>query len=72
MRRLARVLGVSAPTLTTWLRAPSRGALRPVTIAPDAMPALSPPARPVLVTPHGLRVEGLDVAGVVIVLRALA
>jgi transposase-like protein len=72
MRRLARALGVSAPTLTTWVHAPSRGALRPVTIAPDAMPALSPPSRPVLVTPHGVRVEGLDVAGVVTVLRALA
>jgi transposase-like protein len=72
IRRLARILGVSAPTLTTWLRAPSQGALRQVTVAPETIPALAPPGRTVLVTPHGVRVEGLDVAGVITVLRALA
>jgi transposase-like protein len=70
--RLARALGVSAPTLTAWLREPNRGPLRRVAIVPSAVPAMAAPPRPVLVTPHGIRIEGLDVAGVVTVLRALA
>jgi len=69
---LAREIGVSAPTLIEWARQPVRP-WRPVTVAappgaPEAVRAVSP----VLVTPHGFRVEGLDVAGVVTVLRSLA
>ena len=70
VRSLARDLGVSAPTLTRWLRRPRRGPLRQVMLAPSAMAAEGAPA-PVLVTPHGARVEGLDLAGLVTVLRGL-
>ena len=69
---LARALGVSVPTLTTWLRRPSRGQLRRVAVAPNSMPALSLPTRPVVVTPHGFRIEGLDLAGLITVLRDFA
>ena len=69
---LARALGVSGPTLTTWLRRPSRGQLRRVAVAPNSMIAMSAPVSPVLVTPHGFRVEGLDLAGLVTVLRSFA
>jgi hypothetical protein len=45
--------------------------LRPVTVVPAAAVA-GPPAGPVLLTPQGLRVEGLDRDGLIAVLRALA
>ena len=67
---LARALGVSEPTLTKWLRPPAPPVLRPVTVAAPT-PERSAVARPVLVTPHGVRVEGLDRDGLIIVLRAL-
>lgn len=69
--RLARALGVSEPTLAKWLRPPTPAVVRPVavTVAP-------PPDRPegagsVLITPRGLRVEGLDRDTLVAVLQAL-
>jgi hypothetical protein len=71
MTSLARELGVSAPTLIQWVRQPARRPWRPVTVAPPSA-SEAPPMRPVLVTPHGFRVEGLDVAGVVAVLQSLA
>jgi len=73
LARVAQGVGVSFPTLASWLAGPAQPALRPVTIGPAAPP---PPARPassiVLVTPHGIRVEGLDGDTLVAVLRALA
>ena len=69
---LARVLGVSVPTLTTWLRRSSRGQLRRVAVVPPSMTAISSPASPVIVTPHGVRVEGLDLAALIAVLRSVA
>jgi len=68
---LARELGVSAPTLIEWARQPVRRPWRPVTLAP-AIPETAPSASPVVVAPNGFRVEGLDVAGVLTVLRGLA
>ena len=68
---LARELGVSAPTLFEWARPPVRRPWRPVTLSPQ-VPETPPPVSPGLVTPHGFHVEGLDVAGVVTVLRNLA
>ena len=41
-------------------------------IAPAAREEESAPARPVLITPQGVRVEGLDRAALIAVLRALA
>jgi hypothetical protein len=68
---LARELGVSAPTLIEWARQPVRRPWRPVTLSTQ-IPETALPVTPVLVAPHGFRVEGLDVAGVVTVLRSLA
>ena len=70
---LARGVGLSVPTLTGWLRRPAPGRLRRVTVAPSPSPAIVAPARPlVLVTPQGFRVEGLDLATMVTMLRRLA
>lgn len=72
VRRLARDIGVPACTLTLWLRQPGRQPFRRVGLTTAAAPAMVPPPSLVLVTPQGVRVEGLDVAGVVTVLRTLA
>ena len=69
--RLARELGVSEPTLTKWCRPPAPPVLRPVAVTPTPGPESRGVASPVLLTPHGVRVEGLDREGLVAVLRAL-
>ena len=69
--RLAREIGVSAPTLIEWLRRPARGQLRQVAVAPAPI-TTTVPTSPVLVTPYGFRIEGLDLAGLITVLRDLA
>jgi transposase-like protein len=69
--RLARELGVSEPTLTKWLRPPARPVLRPVAVTPPPTADSPVVLRPVLVTPRGVRVEGLDRAALVAVLQAL-
>jgi transposase-like protein len=69
---LARALGVSEPTLTKWLRRPSPPVLRPVTVAVTPTAARAAVASLVLITPTGVRVEGLDAAALITVLRALA
>ena len=70
--RLARQIGVSAPTLIEWLRRPTRGHLRQVAVAPATVTTMTSTRNPVVVTPHGFRIEGLDLAGLVTVLRDLA
>jgi transposase-like protein len=72
VHRLAREIGVSAPTLIDWLRHRARGQLRQVTVAPSSESPIALPLRPVLVTPQGFRIEGLDLVGLVTVLRDLA
>jgi hypothetical protein len=68
--RAALELGVSAPTLTKWLRPPAAApTLRPVTVASE--PLLPAGAGPVLITPNGVRVTGLDRDTLVAVLQAL-
>ncbi len=64
---VARDLGVRPRALRLWLQSPARLRLRRVAIAPVAAVE-----RPVLITPQGFRVEGLDAAGLVALLRALA
>ena len=71
MAHLAREIGVSEPTLTKWLRPLALPVLRPVAVAAAPTQECSAVARPVLVTPQGVRVEGLDRAGLIVVLRAL-
>jgi hypothetical protein len=68
---VARALGVPARTLGLWRRRARRRSFRRVTVTAAPAPA-APASPPVLVTPHGVRVEGLDLAGLVTVLRALA
>ncbi len=68
---VARDLGVRWQTLLAWAAEPeaeTRAAFVPVTVVPDG----AAPSRIVVYGPGSLRVEGLDVAGVIAVLRALA
>ena len=70
-RSLAGTLGLPRWSLARWLRQHPPAALRPVTVAADPGAARQPPA-PVLITPQGVRVEGLDRDTLIAVLRALA
>lgn len=69
-RELARALGVPAGTLQRWL-APRSGSAHPVALRPVAV--TDEPARPplTLVAPSGLRLEGVTLADVIAILRAL-
>jgi hypothetical protein len=70
---IAREVGVAPWTLALWLRRPVAAHVRAVDVVPDAVPvAGGPEAGPVLITPRGFRVEGLDRDGLVALLRALA
>jgi hypothetical protein len=69
--RLARELGVSVPTLTKWLRPSAPALVRPVTVTAAPMADRDAVARSVLITPRGVRVEGLDRPTLVAVLQAL-
>jgi transposase-like protein len=71
--RVARDLGLPTQCLGRWLRAqPAAAPLRRVAVAPEREAAPALPARLVLLTPQGHRVEGLDRDGLIAVLRALA
>jgi transposase-like protein len=79
LARIAHDLGVRPRTLSLWLRrrrsAPgagrtARAVVRRVAIAAEA-PGERLGASAVLITPHGVRVEGLDRDTLVTVLRAL-
>jgi transposase-like protein len=80
----AAALGVSEPTLRTWVQNVStdaRGSLRRVVVTPSTeAPAtklprsatkLSGSSRLTLVTPTGYRLRGLDVASAAALLRVL-
>jgi hypothetical protein len=71
LARVARALGLPSRSLARWLQQPARPVLRPVTIEPALPPASVPGVRPVLITAHGVRVEGLDLDALVVVLKAL-
>ena len=61
---IASELGVSAMSVQRWLRAkPTLAALVPVRVVAPSRP-LAVAARPVVTTPRGLRIEGLDLDGV--------
>ncbi len=65
---IACELGVRPQALRLWLQTPARPRLRRVAVATAPVAAVD---RPVLITPQGLRVEGLDTVGLVALLRAL-
>lgn len=75
---IAASLGLNPNTLYMWLRARAtetrpRAAFRKVRISSVPKDRSAPTANgPTVVTPQGFRVEGLDVAGLVAVLRSLA
>jgi hypothetical protein len=66
---LAREMRLPATTVQRWV-AGSRASFRAVTIAATPLPAPHEPGL-VLCTAHGHRLEGLDVATAILVLRAL-
>lgn len=68
--RIARELGLKAKTLAIWLRSSPKAAVRRVVVTPEAAPRRE--AMPVVVSAGGWRIEGLDLEGVVRLLRALA
>lgn len=71
VERVATAIGVATPTLVRWLSAHPAPRLRRVAVVgPPAESALA--STVVLVTPQGVRVEGLDRESLVAVLRALA
>ena len=70
VNRVASALGLPARSLARWLATPAP-VLRPVTIAAPVAAAPAPPSMPVLITPRGVRVEGLDRAALIAVLQAL-
>ncbi len=72
---VAEELGLSRHSIVTWT-APARASarLRPVTVVPDAEPAPVPapsPSAPVLISPRGYRVEGLDATGLAALLATV-
>lgn len=66
---LARHLGVSAPTLMRWAAA-RRG--RSLSLRPVEILEAEPVRTVTLVSPSGMRVEGLTIADVITILRGLA
>lgn len=71
--RIARELGLSPQTLALWLRPRRPRLLRAVDVTPDPAPALARAVPgPVLITPQGVRIEGLDLPALVTLLRALS
>jgi len=71
MHRVAGALGLPARSLLRWLEQSGPPVLRPVTVRSEAAPPAPPAAGPVLVTPQGVRVEGLDRDTLIAVLRIL-
>ena len=70
---IARDLGLRPRALRLWLQAPrSRPRLRRVAVSAAPEPAAPTSGLSALVTPHGVRVEGLDLATLVALLRGLA
>src|SRR2546428_683011 len=68
-KRVAGAVGLPARSLPGWLQKRPPPLLRPVTLRPDLVAPLA--AGPVLLTPQGLRVEGLDHDALIAVLRVL-
>jgi transposase-like protein len=71
--RIARELGLRPKTLTLWMRRRPTSKLRAVRVERDPRPTqLVSEIRPVVVTAGGLRIEGLDLDGIVQLMRSLA
>jgi transposase len=69
---IARELGVTRDTLLAWTASPGSG-MEQAKFVPVSVVAEKPaPSRIVVYGPGGVRVEGLDMAGVIVLLRGLA
>jgi hypothetical protein len=72
LRTIAHDVGVAPWTSALWLRKPASPSVRAVEVVSEPLAARAPAGRdPVLITPRGLRVEGLDRDTLVAILRAL-
>lgn len=71
LHRVADRLGLPDRSLARWLQQSAPPVLRPVTVRPDPVSPGPPPAGLVLITPRGVRVEGLDRDTLLAVLRRL-
>ena len=69
--RVAAALGLPSQSLVRWLETPPRPVLRRVAIAAAPEATAAPHVGPVLITPRGVRVEGLERDALVAVLQAL-
>jgi transposase len=73
----ASEIGVSTESIARWsarMVSGERVGFRQVVVMPHALVATGPAAkhgRPIVHGPHGLRIEGLDVAGIAELLRSL-
>ena len=75
--RIAREVGLRTQTLSLWLRGTPTAKLRAVRVERDpdsaiAVAVATSEIRPVVVTPSGVRIEGLDFESLVRVVRSLA
>jgi hypothetical protein len=71
LHRVAGRLGLPDRSLARWLQQSAPPVLRPVTVRPDPTPVAPAATDLVLITPHGVRVEGLDRDTLLAVLRRL-
>ena len=71
-RSAAKILGISENSLQRWMKetVPQTPRFKPVDIVPETR-ANNEAQKPVLITPQGHRVEGLDVDGMAALLRNL-
>ena len=69
---MSRALGVTVETLRRWWSEPKRNAASPAALVPVEISTPLVGSSLVLVTPGGLRVEGLDVTSAALLLRALS
>jgi hypothetical protein len=71
LHRVASQLGLPGRSLARWLQQSAPPVLRPVTVRPEPVPGAPPATGLVLLTPQGVRVEGLDRDTLPAVLRRL-
>lgn len=71
LHRVAGQLGLPGRSLARWLQQSAPPVLRPVTVRPEPVPVVTAAIGLVLITPRGVRVEGLDRDTLLAVLRRL-
>jgi hypothetical protein len=69
--QVVREIGLTTASIARWRQPRPTPMLRPVVLAAEAQSRPAPVVGLVLVTPQGLRVEGLDLDTLIAVLRLL-